>query len=238
MAALADAVKLLVTAALAQSQPPRPDPGPQESQHRMILAVDIVGFNDQRRDDEVQLALRRALYLVLTQAFEAAAIPWDECVHEDRGDGVLVTIPAPVPAAVALGPLLMHLHAGVRRHNRLSSEVAQMVLRVSWHAGEVHRDEHGLAGSAVNHVFRLLEAPAFKDMAARGTSEIAVIVSNDLYDAVVRHGPGLINPETYRPVIAVLKETRTPAWVHLPSDELLPVQPPASELASPRRKMS
>jgi hypothetical protein len=213
VAALADAVKLLVTAM----------DHPEWSPHRVILAVDIVGFNDESRDDEVQLALRRSLYLILAQAFEAASIDWSETVHEDRGDGAVMVLPPDVPAATVLGPLALHLRAAVRRHNRLSSEIAQIRLRVSVHAGEVHRDDHGLVGRAVNHVFRLIEAPAFKSLAC---GDIAVIVSGTLYDEVVRHGPGLIDPASYRPVIAALKETRAPAWVQTwdgPEADVVPV---------------
>ncbi|MBO2449543.1 hypothetical protein J4573_20750 [Actinomadura barringtoniae] len=205
VAALADAVKLLVT---AMDQP-------EWSPHRVILAVDIVGFNDESHDDEVQLALRRALYLILTQAFEAAPIAWADTVHEDRGDGAVIVLPPDVPAATVLGPLALHLRAAVRRHNRLASEIAQISLRVSVHAGEVHRDDYGLAGRAVNHVFRLLDAPAFKAVACGAT---ALIVSGTLHDDVVRHAPGLIDPATYRPVIAALKETRAPAWVQVCED--------------------
>lgn len=214
LAALIDVARLLAA--------PR-RPYPRGSLHHVIVGVDIVGFNAPGRDDEVQLALRRALYLMLTEAFEAAAVPWHECVHEDRGDGAVVLVPAEIPAETVIGPLLTHLGAGVRRHNRLSSEIAQIRLRTAVHAGEVHRDEYGLAGRAVNDVFRLLDAPVFREMVARARAEIAVIVSDGLHDTVVRHGPGLIDPETYRPVIAVHKETRTPAWVHIPECDPVPV---------------
>ena len=207
LVALADAVKLLAAAATGCC------PVPYGPQRRLILAVDIIGFNDPRRDDEIQLALRRALYLILTRAFAAAQVPWPRIQHEDRGDGVLMTLPAEVPATVVTGPLLAHVRDELRLHNRLSSAAAQFGLRVSAHIGEVHHDEHGLVGRAVNHVFRLLEAPAFKDRAGCGTGLLAVILSDAVHSTLLRDGP-----TEYQPVIAVLKETRSPAWVHITDD--------------------
>lgn len=188
LAALADAVQLLVA---AHGRTVRR--GPEE---RLIVAADIIGFNDPRRDDEIQLALRHALHRLLD-----AALPDED--REDRGDGALLTLPADIP----IPPLLSGVRAGLRLHNRLSSEPAQMRLRVAVHRGKVHRDEYGLAGRAVNHVFRLLDAPAFKALAT--TTDLAVIVSDPVYRTTLSRDPA------YEPVIAALKETRAPAWVQL-----------------------
>ena len=36
------------------------------------------------------------MYEAVRCAFGAAGIPWDNCYHEDRGDGLLVLVPAEV----------------------------------------------------------------------------------------------------------------------------------------------
>jgi class 3 adenylate cyclase len=205
LGALLAAVAELLTAA-------QPAPAVRDPQYRLIVAVDIVGFTGQGRDDEVQVALRRALYLLLTEAFAAAGVPWENCHREDRGDGALIALPAAVSAAsatVVLGPLLDHIAAGVRRHNRMASEIARLRLRAAVHAGQVRVDDYGLVGRAVNHAFRLLDAPVFKALVAGSDSCFAVIVSDELYDSTTGHA--------YRPVIAAHKETRAPAWVRFPS---------------------
>lgn len=67
----------------------------RNSQHCVIFVVDIAGFAAASAgDDEVQLAVRDALYGLLIRAFSASAITWEQCFHEDRGDGALVIIPA------------------------------------------------------------------------------------------------------------------------------------------------
>ena len=55
-----------------------------------MLAVDIAGFTCADRDSEICLYLRRSLYQILQDAFQGSGLPWAECHHEDRGDGVLV----------------------------------------------------------------------------------------------------------------------------------------------------
>jgi hypothetical protein len=57
--------------------------------HRTIIVVDVQGFGDPRRANRHQVAVRDGLYLALEQAFREAAIPWNDCRSEDRGDGVL-----------------------------------------------------------------------------------------------------------------------------------------------------
>lgn len=188
--------------------PVRP-PVPGRSQHCVIFAVDVAGFGWRRRDDEAQLIIRDALYRLLIAAFETSGIAWDSCHHEDRGDGVLVVIPLHMPTSVVVDPLLTYLRAGVRRHNRFSSAVTQIRLRVAVHVGEVHRDRYGVAGVAVTHLFRLLDAPAVKEALTASGDDLALIVSNYLYDSVLAHVGG----SAYGPVEVALKETRTRAWV-------------------------
>ncbi len=89
-------------------------------------------------------------------------------------------------------------------------------LRMAVHAGQVHRDTTGLAGEAVTHVFRLLEAEQLNTSLAACGAELGVVVSSYLHQTVIRHGPGLIDPAGYRPVDVAVKQTRARAWLHIP----------------------
>jgi class 3 adenylate cyclase len=185
------------------------------SRHAVVFAVDIADFTAAERDDEVQLALRDVLYRVLIDAFDAAGVAWEQCLVEDHGDGVLVIMPAQLPIATVIDPLLIFLRAGLRRHNRLSREVAHIHLRAALHVGEVHRDAHGVAGNAVNLLFRLLDAPVLKEALVSQGTELALIVSDQMYEQAVRRNPELMNPTAYRPVIAATKKTRAHAWIRI-----------------------
>lgn len=187
-----------------------------------ILAFDIVGFGDRRRDDDVQLYVRASLYRVLEKAFDAVDVPWRACHREDRGDGVLVVVPALVSTEPLISPLADRLRAGLRRHNKLSSEAAQIRLRMALHTGHVHFDPYGVTGQTLVHAFRLLEAPAFKAAFAATRCELGFVVSDRVYDDVIRHGPGLIDPDVYDAIGVSLKETEARAWVYFPPGSVRP----------------
>jgi hypothetical protein len=57
--------------------------------HRAIVVVDVEEFGDQRRTNSHQVAVRDGLYGAMQDAFNLAAISWDNCSHKDRGDGIL-----------------------------------------------------------------------------------------------------------------------------------------------------
>jgi class 3 adenylate cyclase len=196
-----------------------------ESRHCVLFGVDIASFTERARDDEMQLYVRSALYRLLSDAFDSSDVPWKICRHEDRGDSVLVVIPAQVPTAAVVNPLIDRLRIGLRKHNKRHSEAAQIQLRVAVHIGEVHRDEHGIAGTAFNHLCRMLDAPVLKRALANARTELALIVSDYFYDSVARHGTGLIDETSFQSVMVEVKETRAPAWMYLPPRNALPPEP-------------
>lgn len=182
--------------------------------HHTIIGVDIVGFG--RREEYVQNYVREAMYFILGQAFVESGVSWPPpgCI-EDRGDGALITMSPDIPTQRAIDPLVHYLTAGLRRHNKVSSESAQIMLRMAVHAGLVRRDDHGLTGDAIVRLFRLLDAPAFKEEVASRRPTLAIVVSQDIYETVICSGLGLIDPDDYRRLAVVNKETVADAWVHL-----------------------
>jgi hypothetical protein len=189
---------------------------PQSHRHyQTIVAVDITGFG--AREEPVQNYVRTAMYTTLQQAFADADVAWPAREwRDDRGDGALLVLPPEIADRV-LDPLVPYLYAGLRRHNRVSSEAAQIMLRMAVHSGFVYRDDHGLSGEAIVYLCRLLDAPAFKDAVRGCRAPLGVVVSQYIYDSVVRNGLGLIDPDNYSKIPVVNKETRTEAWLHLPS---------------------
>jgi hypothetical protein len=188
--------------------------GPVRPTHTSLAAVDICAFGS-RRDEDVQLHLRAKMYEFLADAFDMTRLPWSGSYREDRGDGALIILPPAVLADTLLDPLANHLHALLRRNNRLANDVARLRLRVAVHAGDVHRDANGVAGHAVIHLFRLLEASRFKKLLAAGDADLGLIVSDQLYQATT-HRAGLVDADAYQQINVRRKETRTKAWVWLP----------------------
>lgn len=192
--------------------------------HRTILAVDVEGFGDRRRTNRDQVAVRGGLFRALTGAFEETGISLEDCHHEDRGDGALILIPPEVPKNLLVTRLPENLAGALRRHNQACAQAARIRLRVAVHAGEVHYDEYGVAGSAINRTFRLLEAAELKSALAGSPGVVALIVSEWFFEEVVRHDPAS-RPGTYRRAQVQVKETRTTAWISLPDHPY----PPAGE---------
>ena len=194
--------------------------------HRTIVVVDVEGFGDQRRSNRDQVAVRDGLYRAMRDAFGRAGIPWDNCGHEDRGDGVFVLVPAGVPKGLLAESLPSALVTALRAHNGAHPGAERIRLRMALHAGEVHYDDHGVTAAAVNLAFRLLDASVLKAALASSPGVLAVIASSWFFEEVVRHSAA--DASAYRPVEVAVKETTTTGWICLP-DHLDPAGRPMLE---------
>jgi class 3 adenylate cyclase len=185
---------------------------PRLAVHRTILVVDVEGFSDQRRTNAHQVAVRNGLYRVMRDAFGRAGISWDDCDREDRGDGVLVLVPAGVPKSLLVESLPTAMVVGLCEHNGAHPGPERIRLRMALHAGEVCYDEHGVTGASVNLTFRLLEAGPLKHALAGSPSVLAIIASSWFFEEVVRHSDAAAG---YRRVDVAVKETTTTGWICL-----------------------
>jgi class 3 adenylate cyclase len=181
--------------------------------HRTIAVVDVEGFGDQRRTNLHQVAVRDGLYRVMDTAFADAGISWDKCDCGDRGDGVLVLVPAEVPKGLLVESLPSAMVAGLREHNSAHPGPEQIRLRMALHAGEVCYDEHGVTAASINLAFRLLEADSLRTALAESPGVLAVIASSWFYDEVVRHSTVVA---MYHRVEVTVKETTTAGWICVP----------------------
>ncbi|WP_019635105.1 hypothetical protein [Actinomadura atramentaria] len=184
--------------------------------HTTVLATDITAFGDRRRDDETHRHLRAIMYTLMSEAFAMTDLPWWRSVRDDRGDGTLIITPPGIPPALFLDPLAHHLTALLRRTNRTANDVGRLRLRLAVSAGHIQHDGGGFIGRPLIHLFRLLDAPAFKDAFADAGTDLAMIVSEEFYDSALATG-GLINPAAYRPLHVASKETHCTAQLWLPA---------------------
>lgn len=180
-----------------------------------LFVCDVVSYGDAKRTDIVQAHIRKQLYELLQTGFEASGIPLSEVYREDRGDGVMVVLPLErEPAALVTG-VVDRLRAGLGRYNDLASEAARIELRVAVHLGTAVHDGEGLVGTEVNHVFRLLDAGAFKELVRDTGSTLGLIVSERFYEEVVKRDTGLISAKDYWRIPVAVKETRCSGWVRI-----------------------
>jgi hypothetical protein len=79
-------------------------------------------------------------------AFRAAGVGWWRLAVEDRGDGTIVLVLPTVSKVDLLDPMIPGLAAALRDYNMATEPACRMRLRVSVHAGEIHRDARGWVG--------------------------------------------------------------------------------------------
>ncbi|MBB5959279.1 class 3 adenylate cyclase [Saccharothrix tamanrassetensis] len=175
-------------------------------EYRSIFVVDIAGFG--RWSNPLQIVARDVLTNAVRDAFRVAGIRWNDLGVQDRGDGMMVLIPGQVSKVDILDPFLPRLTARLRRHNETAAP--RIRVRLSLHAGEVHRDAHGWVGSDLNTACRLADADPVR---AKLAGDAVLVVSDVLYQSVVRHGYRRVDPAAFSRVEIAEKEVRAPAWV-------------------------
>jgi class 3 adenylate cyclase len=198
--------------------------------HGTVLVVDVAGFGGQHRTNRHQLTIRRELYRMFSCALAEAGVPWEECRHEDRGDGILVIVPPTTPKCPLVEVLPLRLLALLREHNDNHSTEEQIRLRLALHAGEIHYDDHGVVGRAVNLAFRLVDSAVLRDALAESSADLAVITSSWFYEEVVWHS----EVKGYCSVPLDNKETSTTAWIWLPGSSAVTVAPASTLRQLPR----
>ena len=198
-----------------------------------MVLVDVEHFGDPERTDHHRLSVRDGVYGSLASAFAEAHIPWQDCEIHDCGDGAMVLVPAQVSKSRIVQLLPDQLVTALAKHNADREPKARVRLRLALHAGEVHHDERGPCGDALNFAFRLLDAVAAKQLLALSSGLLVVIASELLYQGVIRHDPEAA-PGEYRQVGFTTKETQSVAWLRIPGDgEAFAVTPPGPDARMP-----
>lgn len=193
------------------------DQRPAGPVYRSIIALDLEGST--KRTNPVKGELRRVMYDLLGQSFEAAAITGNHLEQlTDRGDGVLLLVrPSDdVPKTVLLGRLIPLLAALLAEYNAQAAQPAlRMRLRVVMHAGEVHVDRRGCYGEAIDKAIRLLDAPRVKEALKHASAPLVLVISDEIHSGIVCQG--YVDPGTYFPVWARVANRRHRGWVHIPA---------------------
>ena len=203
---------------------PRTEPLPAADlpRHRAVVALDIE--RSTSRPDPVKAELRSTLYEVFDAALLETGIRRqyrDRFV--DRGDGILALI-HPVdqaPTAALLKTAVPALSGRLSEYNsslpRASRAQRQLRIRAVVHAGEVNYDANGCFGEALDIAFRLLDSAHVKKALQAAADPLILVISGDIYRAIVRHGYDGIDQRAFHPLIRVrIGGHRYPGWIHIP----------------------
>lgn len=173
-----------------------------------ILFLEIASLDGQGGTESDRRAARAPLHRVLRTAFDESDIPWESCRHAERREGVLVVIPPSITTSTIVNRLISHVEAGIRRYNREAAPL-RIQLRASLHVGPVTTTEEGLSGHAIATAVRLLNAPRLTHRLATTGADLAVMVSSQVYETVIRHATGFADPTRYQEVA----DAEAPAWL-------------------------
>jgi len=194
------------------------DQRPAGPVYRLIIAVDIEGSTT--RTDPVKGELRRVSYDLLEHALDAVGITGNLLEPlEDRGDGILALARShdDVPKTALLDRLIPLLAALLAEYNAQAAHPAlRMRLRVVVHAGDISLDRRGCYGESIDIAIRLLDSLPVKKALREAAAPLVLVVSDEIYSAVVRHG--YVDAGTYCPLAHVRVAGRPHrGWVHIPS---------------------
>ena len=184
MPAVGSQLQTLACAALISNQPLRPP------RRRVIVALDIE--NSTSRPDPVKAELRTMLYELFDAALRAAGVTARRRDRfADRGDGLLALID---PADQALIHLVIPVFSQLLASYNASlphpdGADRQLRVRVVMHTGNVHDDNNGYFGEALDAAFRLLDAPRAKMVLKTAQGPLLLVVSSDIYNAVSLNDP-------------------------------------------------
>ncbi|MFJ1789759.1 hypothetical protein ACIOML_36370 [Streptomyces anulatus] len=196
-----------------------------EARYELVISVDA--RRSGQYGDAEKPRMRERIYRVLETAFAQAGVGRDAVHMEDRGDGVLVSVPGRIAVTRLLGLWMVEVHENLREENR--SLLVPLGLRVAMHVGPVRHDSRGISGRAVDLTCRLADSVVARQLLDRERADLVLAVSDSLYVDVVSAGGKFIEPARFSPARLALKEGEVSAWFHLPGRPAPDIGPIAPE---------
>lgn len=200
-----------------------PPVGPGDEPHqditrRLCLAADIEQYS--RFDTPDQLIAQAQLARVLRAAAAHSGLDHATWSTQPQGDLEFAVLPPDTPEHLVLGEYVTHLAAELGAYNATRRPAGRMRLRLAIDIGVADTAALGFSGPAPIAVARYLNAPDLKQaLATAETANLAVVVSDQLYQDVVRSRRRGLAPEQYRRLHVQQKGFAGYGWVRLPGTD-------------------
>ncbi|MFF2787489.1 hypothetical protein ACFVT6_12080 [Streptomyces sp. NPDC058049] len=179
------------------------------------MAADIEQYS--RFDTPDQRTAQTQLARVLRAGAERSGLDHGKWSTQPQGDMEFAVLPPGTSEQLVLGEYVTHLTAELGGYNATRRPAERMRLRLAIDTGVAATAALGFSGPAPIAVARYLNAPEVKRaLAAAASASLAVVISDRLYQDVVRsrfHGH---DPEQYRRIHVQQKGFAGYGWVRLP----------------------
>jgi hypothetical protein len=185
----------------------------RRSRYYVWAVLDVEGWSGRPAVNaaNIQDALRR----MERRALAAAGIDEARVKRQARGDGAILALPGDVAKEVITAQFVEAFREAVVEHDADCDPQEQIRIRLSLHAGDVIEGDGEWAGQPVIAACRLVDSAVLRRvLAASVPSPLALIVSGDWYDAVVKEGH--ISGQGYREVWVKEKTFASRAWIKVP----------------------
>ncbi len=181
---------------------------------RLCLAADVERYS--RLDTRTQSTVQSELVRMLDEAATLTGLDRAAWKRQPQGDLEFAVLPEATPEDAVLGPFVDHL--AIRLADRNARPAAQRIrLRMAVDTGVVADAALGHAGPAPVAVARYINALQLRAvLAALTAADLAVIVSDRLYQDIVRSGRRDLDPAQYARVHVQEKEFGGYGWIRVP----------------------
>ncbi|WAP55060.1 hypothetical protein [Streptomyces sp. S465] len=181
----------------------------------LCLAADVERYS--RLDIPQQERTQAELVGVLDRAAALSSLDRLSWNRQPQGDQEFAVLPVGTPEQVVLGEFVRNLTVALKECNAHRPRKQPMRLRLAVDIGVARTAALGHSGPAPIAVARYLNAPPLKSvLSGTRTTDLAVIVSDRLYQDVVQHHSHGLDPDQYVKVHVQHDEFAAYGWIQIP----------------------
>lgn len=181
-------------------------------ERHLLVAVDAAGYGDG--NDQEHVALQSGLTAALNDSAAQAGLRRYTWLTQAVGDGELAILPHDEPEPVVVDAYIRHLEMALSARNADAPPRTKIRLRVAIHFGTAMPADNGYAGQGIVAVSRLVDSAPVRDaLSASPEADLALILSRQVFEDVVRQGHVSFPETDFTRVRVQVKEYQDEAWV-------------------------
>ena len=171
---------------------------------RFLVAIDIEGFS--RRYVAEQATIQNDLENAMTKAAAGAGLDRGRWYRQPRGDGELAVLPQSDNGLSLVADYPRKLASAVAEVNLAGNTGSRLRVYLAIHHGAVTPGRFGPVGAAPVVISWLVDAePARQQLRERSDLDIALIVSETVYEEIIQSRLHDLNPQAFRRTVIKTK---------------------------------